>query len=549
MQAEKTAESQTATKAQNIASGSAFEPLSVAVFRWLWLASIVSTTGAMMQGVGEAWLVTNLSPSPLVVSLIQVAASLPIFLLALPAGAIADVVDRRKLLLWAQSATFAVACLYALLVFFGWINVWSLLALSFLLGAGGAVSTPAMMAAVPEMLPGPEVPRGITLNNVVVNIARAIGPPVGGLLVASAGAWTVFAFNALTFSATLIALYSWEKPARQSRLPRERIFNAMIAGARFARHSPPLRASLVRTAAFVFCASAIWSLFPLYVRQELGLGVVGYGVLFGLVGAGALVGAAFLPVLRRLVSIDLMLMLATILIAVVMFALARVRDANVVGLIVIGGGAVWLVLVASFAVVSGGVAPMWVKARALAVHVLVFQGAMVAGSLVWGAWASRYGIDAALTVAAIGLVLGLPLAAFFRLQKAEGLNVQPSLAWAAPNVALESEQQKRYPVMVTVEYFIELENAAGFEAVMREVETERRRNGAIFWELFFDPENQRRHVEVFIVESWEDHLRGHGERVTVADLDIHDRARAFHTGSEPPLVTHLVGERLKAGSG
>src|SRR5262245_59367855 len=282
---------------------SPWSPLAEPIFRALWIATVASNIGTWMQDVGESWLMVSLTTSPMLVALVETAGSLPIVLLALPAGALADVVDRRRLLLVTQSWMLVSAAVLGVVTLTGMATPWLLLSLTFTLGLGTAMNGPAFQAILPELVPGHEIPSAVTLTGVAVNVSRAVGPALGGQLVAAAGSGVVFLLNAVSFLGVMGVIYRWQRtPQQKSTLPPEHIFGAMRAGLRYVRHAPELLAALIRTAAFILCASALWALLPLQARHALGLGSFGYGILLGCIGAGAVTGAAFLPRVRQKVS-------------------------------------------------------------------------------------------------------------------------------------------------------------------------------------------------------------------------------------------------------
>jgi MFS family permease len=524
---------------------SAWSPLRQPLFRALWIASVASNIGTWMHDVGGVWLMTSLTPSPIMVALMQTATSLPFFLLALPAGALADVVDRRRLLLATQGWMMAAAAMVGALTLVGVTTPWWLLALTFALGLGAAMNAPAWQAITPELVPREEVPSAVALSGVGLNLARAVGPALGGFIVAAAGPSGVFLLNALSCIGVIVVLYRWPRPPRRGVLPPEHMIGAMRAGIRFVWHAPPFHTVLVRAAVFILCGSALWALLPLIARREMGLDAVGYGILLGCLGVGAVAGAAILPRVRRRVVVDRLAMGATVIFALVTVGLATVREVTwLYGILFVGGGA-WIALMSSYNAAAQAAAPAWVRARALAVYLLVFQGGMAAGSALWGAMAGRTGIPIALLVSGAGLVLGLLAANRYRLAGGASLDLTPSLHWPQPAVTIEPAAEYG-PVLVTVEYRIDRVHAGDFVQAMQEVRLERLRDGALRWELFHDPADLSRYVETFLVESWVEHLRQH-ERVTLADREAEARARALHRGPTPVAVAHLIAVRGTAG--
>src|SRR5690606_16938942 len=376
-------------------------PLSFPVFRALWIATIISNIGTWMHDVGAGWLMTSLSPSPLLVALVQAATTLPMFLLALPAGALADIVDRRKMLLGAQLLGLAAAAALAFLTFQGLTTPWVLLGATFVLGVAAALSAPVFQAIVPELIDKAGLPDAVALNSLGVNISRAIGPALGGVIVAMAGIPAVFALNAVSVSAVLIVLVSWKRATTIHSLPPEHFFGALRAGYRYTRHSPAMRLVLVRAVGFFLFGSALWAMLPLIARRELGLDAAGYGALLGCMGAGAVLGALLLKRIRAKVGSNLLSIGGTLLFALVMLSLGRAPNVWVAGGVMVAAGLAWIAMLTALNVAAQMASPGWVKARALAVYLLVFQGAMTGGSILWGALAGRTSIGLALTVAAV----------------------------------------------------------------------------------------------------------------------------------------------------
>jgi MFS family permease len=506
----------------------------------LWFASIVSNLGTWMEEVGEAWLMTDQTASPLLVSLLQTADSLPIFLLALPAGALADIMDRRRLLLFTQGWMCAAAAILGVLTLLGLTTPWVLLTITCALGVGTALNVPAWQALTPELVSRDELPAAAALGGVGFNIARSVGPALGGLIVAAAGPGAVFLLNAASFVGVIVVLNRWRRAPRQSLLPTERVAGAVRAGLRYVRHAPPLRAVLVRTLAFIVCGSALWGLLPVVGRRELKLTSVGYGVLLRCLGLGAVGGAAVLPGFRRRVPTDALVAVATILWAGVMAAFAFVQEVPVLCLLLLAGGTGWITLMSSLNVAAQTTVPSWVRGRALALYVLAFQGGMAAGSALWGSVAAHSSIPVALIAAATGLVLGLVTIAVYRLPKAEAADLSPSMHWPAP-VVFTAPEAERGPVLVTVEYHVNPAEAEEFARAASGLRPIRERDGAVNWGLFQDLADPSRWVETFVVETWAEHLRQH-ERVTVEDRHVEDAVRAFQIGRQPPVVKHHIAE-------
>ncbi|HEY0735968.1 MAG TPA: MFS transporter [Herpetosiphonaceae bacterium] len=519
-------------------NATAWGPLRYSVFRALWLAALVSNLGALMQNVAAAWLMTDLTPSPVPVALLTTMASLPLFMVGLPAGALADVIDRRWLVIVTQIWMLVVAAALAGLTAIDVITPWMLLALTFLLGLGGALSAPAWQAIVPDLVPRHEFAAAVALNSAGFNLARAIGPALGGLMIAATGPAAVFLLNAASFLGIIVVMARWHPPERVQTAPPERVRSAVAAGMRFTRHSPPLRAVLVRTGVFIGTASALWALLPVVASHELGLSAAGYGVLLGSIGLGAIGGASILPRLRERFSTDQLVIGLTLIFAAGMVGLAYLHNLILLNLVLATVGVGWLSITSAFNVTAQTMVPAWVQARALGVYLLVFQGGFAGGSAVWGVVADRLGVQTALLIAAGLMVLGVLTARRWPLMTDDELDLNPSQHWPAPVLAWEPDLEAG-PVMITVEYRIAQPQQAAFVQAMREVQILRLRDGATTWGLFHDTATPERFVETFEVASWAEHLRQH-ERVTIADHSIERRALAFQQPGTEPVVSHLI---------
>jgi len=517
---------------------SAWSPLRRSVFRGLWIASLASNVGTWMQNVAAAWLMTELSASALMIALVQAATNLPVFVLAVPSGALADIVDRRRLLLVAQGWMLLVAAALAAATYAGLTTPWLLLTMTFLLGLGSALNAPAWQAMTPELVPRQEVPAAVALSGVSMNAARAVGPAVGGLVVAAAGPAAAFLLNAFSFLGVLFVLVRWRRPREESALPAERLLGAMRAGVSYVRHSPALRAVLVRAAAYVVGASSLLALLPVLVKQDTGLGPAHYGILLACFGAGAVLGVLLLPALTPWLDADRTLTASTLVLAAATLGVAWLPYFALRCAFLVPAGAAWLAALTRLNAAAQASAPRWVRARALAVYLLVFFGGMAAGSMLWGFVAARAGVAVALTASAAWLLVGLPTGLRFRLPRGEGTDLEPSRHW--PEMAtMPGIERDRGPVLVTVEYRIDPARTGEFMAAVQRLGQSRLRDGALWWEVFQDAADPARLVEAFLVESLVEHLRQH-ERVTKADRVAQEQVRAFHRADEPPTVSHLV---------
>ena len=523
------------------AAPTAWSPLRNLLFRNLWIATIVSNVGTWMQDVGAGWLMTSLSSSPLMVALVEAADSFPLVLLALPAGALADIVDRRRLLIGVQIYLLIVAGALGLSTLLELTTPWSLLGFTFALGVGTALLLPAWSAIVPDLVSAEEMPSAIALNSMAVNVSRAIGPAIAGVLVAVVGAWLVFILNALSYLGILAVLLRWRREHQKSALPAERFLSAIRVGMRFVLHTRALQVVLLRGAAFFVFASATWSLFPLIVRRELERGPEIYGLLLTCIGIGAVAGAVLLPRVRAKLSRDVLVAGASVLYAFAALALAHVQNIGFLAVAMLATGMAWISILSALQVAAQLTLPAWVRARGLAAFVVVFMAGMALGSILWGQVATHIGIPGSLTTAALGMVVAVGLTWRYKLGDHKVLDFRPSLDWAAPVLA-EVPEPDSGPVLVTIEYRVQPTKRGEFVAAMQAVREMRRRNGAYFWELFHDSADPARYIECFMDESWVEHLRQH-ERASVADREIQKRAKQFLVPGESTKSQHWLADR------
>ena len=494
-----------------------------------------------MNTVGAVTVIASLSDSDTLIALVQTANSVPAVLLALVMGSMADIVDRRLFAIASESWMLLSAAMLAALTLSDVITPGLALGLTFALGAGMATTFVIYQALTQDFVPRTDLPAAVALNGVAINLARAIGPALAGLIIAALSAGALFAVEAglLVLIVALVALRV--RPPGPAPASGERLAPAVRAGIRFVRFSPPVRTVLLRGAAFSVSASALWALLPVAALGRLGLSDGSFGLLMGCVGAGAILGATMLPRLRRRFAFDRMIALASLGLAGGLIALAYVPSAELVAVTLVLTGACWLMVLSSLNTSAQRVAPGWVRARTLAAFQLVMQGGLAIGSLVWGLVTGAESVELALTIAAGGLVAGVVLARRWPLAQSEQADLTPAGAWSDPNVDIEPRPHDG-PVMITVEYEIDPDDAERFVAAMEELKRVRRRDGAYRWELYTDLERPGCYVEMFVVESWSEHLRQHG-RLTVADLELTRLTRSFHRGERPPTVRHMLWAR------
>lgn len=517
-------------------AASPWSPFRSTPFRVLWIATVVANAGTWVHDVGAAWLMTGLTPSPLLVALVQAATTLPVVILALPAGALADVFDRRRVLLAAQVWMTVSAHALALLTWQGATTPTVLLLMTFVLGIGTALAGPAWQSIVPELVPKPDVAAAVTLNSAGINMARAFGPALGGMIVAASGPAAAFALNGLSFLGVAFALVWWRRAGASSALPAEGFSHAIGVGVRYVRHNLALRSVLVRTFAFVLFGSALWALLPLIAREQLGTNAFGYGVLLGAIGVGALTATVVLPPIRQRLAPDVLIAIATLAYGGVMIVAALSARYGVVFAALLIAGAAWLTLLSTFQTGAQLTVPSWVRGRALAAYLTLFFGGQAIGATLWGGIAQLADVPTALVVATGGLVLGLTLVRRHPLGRFERLDLSISHHLPAhAEAAVRTAQGHR--IVVTVEYVIAPDDEEAFRAAVRELRLVRLRSGADGWSLEQDLALSHRWIERFTLPDWTEHLRQH-ERLTAADRDVQAAVVALHHGAEVPRVTH-----------
>jgi len=528
---------------------SAFAPLGVALFRDRWIASTVSSLGTWMQDTAGTWLMTVLTTSPLLIALMQTAASLPVLILGLLAGATADIYDRRRLLIFWQCWMLASVAVLAVLTFMGIVSPITLLLCTFMLNIGSAMNNPAWQAIVPELVPREDLPAAVTLNAASNNIARAVGPALGGLMIAAfmradTGASYVFALNSASFAGVIYILWRWKRtPIYKSALPAERIAGSVRSGLRYLRHAPSLQGPLIRAFIFTFFVSSVWALLALVAKRDMHHhGAMGYGILNGSLGVGAVIGATALARIRRRIDADKLLALTGVYYVATMLILAYVHNPAVAVLTLIGAGFCWTSTMSTLNVSVQLSVPGWVYARALGAYLMTFQGGMALGSVTWGMIAEHSNTKTALICAAIGLAISIPLTSRIHILKGELPDLTP-YKWKRPipNLATNPDPDDG-PVRISIDYRIPIEHYAEFIHVIHPLEGVRLRGGAVRWGIYRDAADPEHLNETFIMESWLDYLRSR-ERMTAADQAIRERVWALHHGPDTPKITHQIWAR------
>jgi MFS family permease len=528
---------QTSLSARTDGNGSAWGPFRYVTFAVLWAATVFSNIGSWMQNAAAGWLMTSLNPDPFQVALVQAVSTLPMFLFSLPAGALADIVNRRRLLIAVQIAAAALVALFAILVWLDWVNSNRLLTFMFLSGITTILTAPAWQAIVPELVPKQELSAAVALNGVGFNISRAIGPALAGPAIAALGMAAPFWLNAFSTLAVIAALIWWRsaEPISQS-LPAERFLSAIRSGLRYSLYNQDLRATLIRSAGFFPLASVYWALLPLLAREQIGGGPGVYGVLLGVIGAGAVIGAFALRLKGRL-GANGVVVAGTLVTALALALFAAARDPGIALIACVLAGISWIAVIATLNVSAQFALPAWVRGRGLAIFATVQFAGLAVGSAVWGRAARAIGLPAAHIIAAVALVVLVPLMWRWRLQTGDALDLAPSMHWPAPVLSGEIESD-RGPVLVTVEYIVAPIDRAAFLAAMANLANERRRDGAYDWGIYEDAAKEGVFVETFHVDSWLEHLRQH-QRVTNADRILQDAVHHLQTEGAP-AVRHLI---------
>lgn len=513
-------------------------PLAVAIFRAVWLASMASNFGGLIQSVGASWMMTSLGASAEMIALVQTSTSLPIMLLSLWAGAIADNLDKRKVMLAAQTFMFIASLGLAAAAWSGIMTPWLLLSLTFLIGCGTALNSPAWQASVGDMVPRASLPSAVALNSMGFNIARSAGPAVGGAIVAMAGAAAAFLVNALSYVGLMVVLARWRPDEPPRLLPRERIGVAMGAGLRYVAMSPSIRLVMIRATIFGFAASAVPAMMPLVARDVIQGGALTYGLLLGCFGLGAVGGALSSGWLRQRLSTEALVRVATIAMAAgaSTIGVSPYLPITFLALAVAGGG--WVIALSTFNVSVQMSSPRWVVARALAVYQMAVFGAMAGGSWMFGIVTEHQGPVWALHLAAALQLGGILLGLWLAMPAIEAGNLDPQDRWREPDTTVPIEPRSG-PIVITIEHRVAVENVPAFLAAMDERRRIRRRDGARGWTLLRDLADPQLWIERYHVPTWLDYVR-HNQRRTLADMPNSDDLRTLRLGEGEPVVHRMI---------
>jgi predicted MFS family arabinose efflux permease len=524
-------------KRQNFAADGVTAPLRHSVFRRIWLASLLSNFGLLIQGVGAAWAMTQMTSSADKVALVQTALMLPIMLISMPAGAIADMYDRRIVALISLAIALSGATALAVTSWLGLATPQILLALCFVVGSGMALFGPAWQSSVSEQVPAETLPSAVALNGISYNIARSFGPAIGGIVVATAGAFAAFATNAALYLPLLIVLLLWRRTSEPSRLPRERLNRAIVSGVRYIANSPSIRIVLARTLVTGLIGGSVSALMPLVTRDLLHGGAQTYGIMLGAFGIGAVIGALNIAEVRKRMSGEAAVRACALSMSFAIAAVAISREPVLTAAALVLAGAVWMLAVALFNIGVQLSAPRWVAGRSLAAFQAAIAGGIAMGSWGWGRLTDAAGVETALLVSAALMFVSPLLGLWLRMPRI-GARDEDAEVLADPEVRLMLTARSG-PLVVEIEYRVDQENARGFHNVMQEVQLSRQRNGAYGWSIARDIADPELWTERYHCPTWHDYLRQRN-RSTQSERALHQRAIDFHMGPDPIRVRRML---------
>ncbi len=523
------------------ASSSVLAPFASPVFRMLWFTWLAANVSMWMNDVAAAWLMTSLTTSPALVALVQTAATLPVFLLGLPSGALADILDRKKFFLITQLWVAVVASLLCGMVIAGWMTPTLLLAMTFANGIGLALRWPVFSAIIPEVVPRHQLPAALVLNGVSSNASRIIGPLVAGALIASLGSASVFMLNAAMAVGTSVVIVRWRRPPTPQPLGREKLVSAMRVGMQFVGQSAHLQGVLVRIFIFFFHSTALIALLPLVARGLPGGDARTFTLLLASMGSGAIVAAMIMERLRRTWSRDGLVIRGAALQSFAMLVVAFAPNAIAASIAMMVAGMAWLTTANSLSVSAQFALPDWVRARGMSIYQMAIMGASASGAAIWGQVASHYEIRGSLVAAAITGLITMLLVNRWMADNQTEEDLTPSSQFKAPVVTLPPGAGR---VVLTIEYRIDPARADEFKALMQVSRRNRLRHGALSWDLLHDIHDPGLYIEQIVDESWTEHLRRF-DRVTTADATLRDRKHALHIGTEPPVVNRRIVESVQ----
>ena len=531
-------------------SASGLSPFKSSLYRMLWIAALFSYVGAAMYDVGASWLMTSLAPNPLFVSLITTATTLPILLFALPSGILSDIFDRRSILLITCAYMFTISTALGVLTLVGLTTTTVLLILTFALGAGTTMIRTPIIPTMSGLVSRSELPNALTLSALASNLGRVIGPTVGGFIVAAFAPWAVFFLNSASFIGMMIVLSRLpRKPninnhQQQSSLPPENIIRAVRIQLRYIRYSQAAHVLIVRVGLFTLCSSALLSLLPLLAKHELGLDSIGFGLLLGSFGAGAIIGGiVILPRLQHKASVESLITISIALLAIVTLTMGYVRVFDLACMVMGLGGIAYITILSKFYTIGIKSAPKWIGARVLAVYLLILNGGLVVGSVLWGAVANTFGIPLTLLVASLALAATIIARKPYSSELLDDLDFTPaSDHWSLPPQSSIDPKQDDNRALVTIEYKnIDPKLSHGFERSIHELGRILKSEGMAYWELFQDPSDISHYIEIRIADTWTDHMRQH-ENVTKNVQDMENRILELIKDCPQPTILHYIGK-------
>jgi MFS family permease len=514
-------------------------PLRHERFRLFYAGSVGTALGYTMQGTVAAWLMATLTTSALMVALVQTASTVPSLLFGLFAGALADIVDRRRVVMLTQILLLSATLVLGIATLADLIGPTSLLVLTFVIGVGFTFYIPAQQALVNDLVPRADLPPAVALAAVAFNVARSVGPALAGAIAAWLGSGIALMVSAVFFVAMIFALRGWPTPVRAIPGVPETLLSGVQSGLRYLRHSPPLRSFVIRNLSFTICASSLWALLPVIARDQLQLGAGGFGVLLGFFGAGAIVGALWIPRHLRRMSLNAVVTGGVLVWAVAALAIAFAPDLFVAIAGTCAAGAAWVSVMASLSAGTQSSAPAWVRARAVATNLVAMQASLALGSIIWGGIAATAGTKVALSTSVVMMMLLFVLS--HRVRVALGNESDVTMGVQPPELSIAVEPMPDDgPVLIQVEYRVDAENRAAFLRAIRAIEVIRRRNGASSWRVFRDLEDEGRFVERFVITSWAEYTRQR-QRMTVSDRELQDHVTRLNRSHVPIRISRLIG--------
>ncbi len=522
--------------------GSAWLPLRNSTFRLLWLAVFASNVGLWMQTVGAQWLLVHRTQAAILVPLVQVADMLPDLLFGLVGGVLADIFDRRRLLIVVQLVMAGICTALTILTRAGEMPPALLLAFTFVLGAGSVLTGPAYQSLIPDLVPRSEIPAAASLGSVNVNLARAVGPAIAGILISLAGVSGVFALDAATLLIYALVVFFWPLPARAGGTDPGSFLLALGSGTRYVRYSPVVRRMLFRAALFLIPGSALWALLPLIATERLGLGASGYGLLLGSLGIGAVAGAFLLPSLRTRLAPNTLITAASCVFAAALVVAVLTKITVVTVAVLLPAGVAWMAFLSSMNAWLQLFLPAWVRARGISIYLMVLFGSQALGALLWGAVAEPAGLITTFLIAGGLMVLGAATIRIWPLIDTQEMGRDAGVYWPVPQLVTPIEDDTG-PVVVETAYTVMPENQPAFLKAMSNVRRSRLRTGATDWALFRRGETENVFVELFVVPSWQEHERQHADRQTEADHTYQQQANVLSTTT--PQIAHLISTELE----